>query len=222
MGCHVDHGKTTLVDAMLWQSGIFRDNQTVVERVMDSIDLERERGITIMAKNTAVDIRNLAIVHRTAVGIDVLTEKIDLANALPGKADTFGNDIIERPANFLATRIGHNTEAAVFAAAFHDGYKRGRSFGARFRQAIKFFDLGERDVDDRALFRFGGFEQLWQAMQGLRAKHHVDERRSPCNALALLARDTATHTDHHPGPLLFKRSPASEFRKHFLLRFFVS
>jgi len=52
---HVDHGKTTLVDAMLWQSGIFRDNEEVAERVMDSIDLERERGITIMAKNTAVD-----------------------------------------------------------------------------------------------------------------------------------------------------------------------
>ena len=51
---HVDHGKTTLVDAMLWQSGIFRDNESVVERVMDSIDLERERGITIMAKNTAI------------------------------------------------------------------------------------------------------------------------------------------------------------------------
>ncbi|MBI4456727.1 MAG: translational GTPase TypA [Acidobacteria bacterium] len=51
---HVDHGKTTLVDAMLWQSGIFRENEDVVERVMDSIDLEREKGITIMAKNTAV------------------------------------------------------------------------------------------------------------------------------------------------------------------------
>jgi GTP-binding protein TypA/BipA len=52
---HVDHGKTTLVDAMLWQSGAFRDNQDVNERVMDSMDLERERGITILAKNTAVD-----------------------------------------------------------------------------------------------------------------------------------------------------------------------
>ncbi|MHB8377154.1 MAG: GTP-binding protein, partial [Dehalococcoidia bacterium] len=51
---HVDHGKTTLVDAMLWQSGIFRENQEVAERVMDSNDLEREKGITILAKNTAV------------------------------------------------------------------------------------------------------------------------------------------------------------------------
>ena len=51
---HVDHGKTTLVDEMLKQSGVYRDNQEIVDRVMDSNDLERERGITIMAKNTAV------------------------------------------------------------------------------------------------------------------------------------------------------------------------
>jgi len=51
---HVDHGKTTLVDAMLWQSGVFRENQEVVDRVMDSNDLEREKGITILAKNTSV------------------------------------------------------------------------------------------------------------------------------------------------------------------------
>jgi GTP-binding protein len=51
---HVDHGKTTLVDGMLWQSGVFRANQEVNERVMDSMDLEREKGITILAKNTSV------------------------------------------------------------------------------------------------------------------------------------------------------------------------
>jgi GTP-binding protein len=51
---HVDHGKTTLVDALLWQSGSFRANQEVAERVLDSLDLEREKGITILAKNTAV------------------------------------------------------------------------------------------------------------------------------------------------------------------------
>jgi len=58
---HVDHGKTTLVDAMLRQSGTFRENEQVRDRVMDSMDLERERGITIMAKNTAVRYRNVKI-----------------------------------------------------------------------------------------------------------------------------------------------------------------
>ena len=51
---HVDHGKTTLVDGMLRQTGTFNDHQVLEDRVMDSLDLERERGITIMAKNTAI------------------------------------------------------------------------------------------------------------------------------------------------------------------------
>ena len=58
---HVDHGKTTLVDQMLRQSGTFRDNEQVVERVMDSNDLEREKGITILAKNTSIDYKDYKI-----------------------------------------------------------------------------------------------------------------------------------------------------------------
>ena len=58
---HVDHGKTTLVDAMLWQSGAFRANQEVATRVMDSMDLEREKGITILAKNTSVRYRDVKL-----------------------------------------------------------------------------------------------------------------------------------------------------------------
>jgi GTP-binding protein len=73
---HVDHGKTTLVDAMLWQSGIFRSNETVRERVMDSNDLEREKGITILAKNT---------------GIEYLGTTINIVDT-PGHAD-FGGEV---------------------------------------------------------------------------------------------------------------------------------
>ncbi|HET8872531.1 MAG TPA: translational GTPase TypA [Gaiellaceae bacterium] len=58
---HVDHGKTTLVDALLWQSGSFRENQEVADRVLDSMDLEREKGITILAKNTAVRIAGVKV-----------------------------------------------------------------------------------------------------------------------------------------------------------------
>ena len=58
---HVDHGKTTLVDALLWQAGSFRENQDVAERVMDSLDLEREKGITILAKNTAVRVGDVKL-----------------------------------------------------------------------------------------------------------------------------------------------------------------
>jgi GTP-binding protein len=73
---HVDHGKTTLVDAMLRQSGLFRSNERVAERVMDSMDLERERGITIMAKNTSV--------HFGATKINILDT--------PGHSD-FGGEV---------------------------------------------------------------------------------------------------------------------------------
>src|SRR3954452_12717539 len=73
---HVDHGKTTLVDAMLWQSGAFRENPDVAVRVMDSMDLEREKGITILAKNTAI--------HWEGVTINVVDT--------PGHAD-FGGEV---------------------------------------------------------------------------------------------------------------------------------
>jgi GTP-binding protein len=78
---HVDHGKTTLVDAMLWQSGAFRAGQAVQKRVLDSMDLEREKGITILAKNTAVR-------HHPPGGAAVTINIIDT----PGHAD-FGGEV---------------------------------------------------------------------------------------------------------------------------------
>ena len=72
---HVDHGKTTLVDAMLRQSGLFRANEAVVERMMDSNELERERGITILAKATGFAITTSRSTSSTRPGIAILAEK---------------------------------------------------------------------------------------------------------------------------------------------------
>ena len=80
---HVDHGKTTLVDEMLKQSGVYRENQAVVERVMDSNDLERERGITILAKNTAIQYQDV---------------KINVVDT-PGHAD-FGGEVERIPVSY--------------------------------------------------------------------------------------------------------------------------
>ena len=93
---HVDHGKTTLVDQMLKQAGAFRENQVVEERVMDSGDIERERGITILAKNTSV--------HYKGVKINIVDT--------PGHAD-FSGEVAPSAGNRQNSGARRNPDAAI-------------------------------------------------------------------------------------------------------------
>ena len=91
---HVDHGKTTLVDEMLKQSGVYRENQSVVERVMDSNDLERERGITILAKNTAVTYGDVKINIVDTPGQRVYNHSVGQDDIAMGSAEDVAKAIV--------------------------------------------------------------------------------------------------------------------------------
>ena len=98
---HVDHGKTTLVDELLKQSGVFRENQEVEERVMDSNDIERERGITILSKNTAV--------HYNGVKINIIDT--------PGHAD-FGGEYLMVSGQFRSYNRHEETKNRLVLSVF--------------------------------------------------------------------------------------------------------
>jgi small GTP-binding protein len=123
---HVDHGKTTLVDKLLQQAGSFRDNQRVVERVMDSNDLEKERGITILAKCTSV------------VWTDIRINIVDT----PGHAD-FGGEV-ERILNMVDGVIVL-VDAAEFAARAPAVI--GASGPGTARELFAFFRTGSDDAE---------------------------------------------------------------------------
>ena len=114
---HVDHGKTTLVDEMLKQGGIYRENQATTDRVMDSGDLEKERGITILAKNTSIHYKDL---------------KINIVDT-PGHAD-FGGEVerILKMVNGVILLVPDGADTAVQQVAH--GQLLGSGFGVKLHK----------------------------------------------------------------------------------------
>src|SRR5690606_38836505 len=160
----------------------------------------------------------LVAIQQAAVGVDVLAEQVDFLDALPGELGDLDQHVLERPAHFLAARIGHHAEAAVLAAAFHHRYERRRAFGARLGHAVELLDLGEADVDLRAAGLALGLDQLGQAVKRRRAEPQVDVGRALEDGLALLAGHAAADADDDFVVLLLELLPAAELAEHLLLR----
>ena len=131
---HVDHGKTTLVDALLRQSGAFRANQQVAERVMDNTDLERERGITILAKNTAVHYQRPPDQHRRHAGPRRLRRR-GRAHAVDGRRRDAAGRRVGRAAAADALRAaqGARARAAADRRAQQDRPRRRAAAGSAER-----------------------------------------------------------------------------------------
>ncbi|MPM32516.1 hypothetical protein SDC9_79079 [bioreactor metagenome] len=159
------------------------------------------------------------VAHLAQVSIDVLAEQVDFLHALVGQTCHFHQHVFKRSAHFFAARIGHDAVAAVFGAAFHDRHKGGGAFHARGWQVVELFDFGERDV--YLWLGLGGacIEQLWQAVQGLRAKDHVYVRCAFDDLFAFLAGDAAAHANQHA--FVLEVLDAAQVAEHFLLRLFA-
>ena len=127
---HVDHGKTTLVDALLRQSGTFRANERVAERVMDSNDLERERGITILAKNTAVHYKDLLINIVDTPGHADFGGEVE-RDAVDGRRRAAAGRRVRGPAAADALRAAQGARAAAARRSSSSTRSTGRTRGRR-------------------------------------------------------------------------------------------
>src|SRR5205814_502164 len=149
--------------------------------------LQRELA-DVMQKLREIGLR---AVDRAAPGIHVLAEQRHLLYALGGQVRDLGDDVVERPRHLLAARVGHDTEAAVLAAAFHDRDEGRGTLDTRRRQVIELLDLREADVDLGPAGAAAALEQLRQPVQRLRPEHHVHVGRALDDGRPFLACDAA-------------------------------
>ncbi len=153
------------------------------------------------------------------IGVYVLAQQVDLFDAAVGEAGDLCNDIIDRARYFLASRVGHNAESAVFAATFHDGDKGRGSVYAGLGKPVKFFDLGKAHVDDHRLPTTTVIDHLGQSMQCLRAKYQVDVRSAFANFRTFLTGNATAHPDNQVRISLLQMLPASQLVEDLLLCF---
>src|SRR5690606_28381247 len=161
------------------------------------------------------------LVESAPVSVHVLPQKGDFLHALIGQVGNFHQYVFKGPRDFGAAGVGHDTETAVFAAAFHDRHERRGAFDAGRWQGVELFDFGEADVDLGMARAVATGDQLGQAVQGLRAEDDIDKGRARDNGFAFLAGDTAAYADDHLGVQFLEVTDTAEIREHFFLRFFT-
>ena len=157
--------------------------------------------------------------HARAVGVDVLPQQGDFFHALIGQSGHFNQHVFKRAADLFASGVGHHAVAAIFRTAFHDADKGGGAVHARGRQVVKLFDFRKADIDLRAILGIARGQHLRQAVQRLRAKHHVHIRRARDDGRAFLAGHAAAHANEHA--FFLQMFDAAQIREHFFLRLFA-
>ena len=158
-----------------------------------------------------------AVVVLTAPGVHVLAQQVDFTHALRRQLGDFKQDIVARAADFFTAGVGHHAVGAVFVAAFHNRDKGGRAFGARFWQAIEFFNFREADINHRAAVAAHRVNHLRQAVQGLRPENNIDIVRALTNMVAFLGGHAAANANNQVRVLLFQQLPASKLMENFFL-----
>src|SRR5690554_5732408 len=161
----------------------------------------------------------VTVAHGATIGIDVLPQQGDLFDALIGQVGDLYQDVIEGPGNLGAARVRYDTEAAVLAAAFHDGDKGGGPIYASGGHRVEFFDFGKADIDLGTPLCASLGDQFGQAVQGLRSEDDIDIGRALDDGVAFLAGHAAAYTDDQVGIALLQVLYPSEIGKHFFLRF---
>src|SRR5450830_114147 len=155
-------------------------------------------------------VRQAAVMGGAAIAVDVLPQQGHFAYAVFGQVEDLGDHVVERPADFFATGVGHHAEGAVLAAAFHHRDIGTWTVDAWFGQVVELFDFRERHVHLGQFGQARGVDHFRQAVQGLRAEDHVDIGGAVANGGAFLAGDAAADGDHHLRIRQFQFAPAAQ------------
>ncbi len=162
-----------------------------------------------------------AVGHCAPVGVDVLAEQRDLADALRGQSGNLGQYVVERARDLLSAGVGHDAVSAELAAAFHDRHEGRRAVHLGWGQVVEFLYFREGNVDLRLAEPAPFCDQLRKAMERLRTEYDVDVRRAGDDGGPLLAGDAAADANDQAGLLLLQQAHPAEVVEYAFLGLFT-